>query len=132
MPRKGPSRRPRRRNNMPTFPLYNLEGKETEKVDLPENIFNGKVNRHLLHQAVVMYQANKRQGTAATKTRGEVSGGGKKPWRQKGTGLARAGSNRSPLWRHGGVVFGPHPRDFGFSMPDKMKLDALRSSVNDK
>lgn len=117
---------------MPTFPLYNLVGQETEKVDLPEDIFNGKVNRHLLHQAMVMYRANRRQGTAATKTRGEVSGGGKKPWKQKGTGRARAGSNRSPLWRHGGVVFGPHPRDFGFSMPDKMKIEALRSSVNDK
>jgi large subunit ribosomal protein L4 len=117
---------------MATFPLHNLKGEEMEKVDLPENIFDGKVNRPLLHQAVVMYQAGKRQGNASTKTRGEVSGGGKKPWRQKGTGRARAGSNRSPLWRHGGVVFGPHPRDFSFSIPAKVRLEALRSSVNDK
>jgi len=117
---------------MVAFPLHNLAGKELEKVDLPENIFDGKVNRSLLHQAVVMYNANRRQGTASTKTRGDVSGGGIKPWRQKGTGRARVGSNRSPLWRHGGVTFGPHPRDFSRSMPEKMRQEALRSSINDK
>jgi len=117
---------------MATFPLYNIKGEEMEKVELPEDIFDGKVNARLLHQAVVMYRANQRQGNASTKTRGEVSGGGKKPWRQKGTGRARAGSNRSPLWRHGGVVFGPHPREFGFSMPEKMRREALLSSINDK
>ncbi|MDP3143599.1 MAG: 50S ribosomal protein L4 [Candidatus Omnitrophota bacterium] len=117
---------------MATFPLYNVKGEEIEKIVLPENIFDGTINRDLLHRAVVMYNANRRQGTASTKTRGEVSGGGIKPWKQKGTGRARAGSNRSPLWRHGGVVFGPHPRDFRSSMPEKMRNEALRSSINDK
>jgi len=117
---------------MASFPLYNTKGEEIEKIDLPENIFDGKVNEPLLHQAVTCYLANKRQGNASTKTRGEVSGGGKKPWAQKGTGRARAGSNRSPLWRHGGVTFGPHPRDFGTALPEKMRREALVSSLNDK
>lgn len=117
---------------MHKFPLYNLKGEEMEKLELPEDVFDGKVNPDLLHQVVVMYNANRRQGTASTKTRGEVSGGGKKPWRQKGTGRARAGSNRSPLWRHGGIVFGPHPRDFGYSLPAKIRTEALRSSINEK
>lgn len=117
---------------MITCSLFSLKGEELEKIELPKELFDGKVNRQLLSQAVVMYQANQRQGTASTKTRGEVSGGGKKPWRQKGTGRARAGSNRSPLWRHGGVTFGPHPRDFRVSIPERMKRLALRSSLNDK
>lgn len=117
---------------MSSIAVHNIDGKKVEDIDLPEGLFADRVNKALLHQAVVMYNASKRQGTASTKTRGEVSGGGKKPWRQKGTGRARAGSNRSPLWRHGGVVFGPHPRDFGFDMPKTMKIAALRESLNAK
>jgi large subunit ribosomal protein L4 len=117
---------------MPTLPLYNSKGEHMEKMEFPENVFDGKVNRQLLHQVVVMYQANQRQGNAATKTRGEVSGGGKKPWRQKGTGRARVGSNRSPLWRHGGVTFGPQVRDYSYSLPARIRTQALLSSINDK
>jgi large subunit ribosomal protein L4 len=90
------------------------------------------VNKDVLHQAVVAFRANQRRGLAATKTRGEVSGGGRKPWKQKGTGRARVGSTRSPLWRHGGVIFGPHPRDFSYSLPKKIKNLALRSALNVK
>ncbi len=117
---------------MITIPVYNIKGDELEKINLDEKFFDGKVNKALLHQVVLMYQANKRQGTASTKTRKEVSGGGKKPWKQKGTGRARAGSIRSPLWRHGGVVFGPHPHDFGYDLPQKMKKLAVQSSFNAK
>src|SRR5438105_15917720 len=90
--------------------VYDREGKESGQVALPEAVFNAPVNEAVLHQAVLRQQANDRQGTHSTKTRGEVSGGGKKPWKQKGTGRARQGSTRAPQWRHGGVVFGPHPR----------------------
>jgi len=117
---------------MPTHPVLNSEGKKVEDIDLPEAIFGQPVNQDVLHQAIVMYQAGQRQGTASTKERGSVRGGGRKPFRQKGTGRARAGSIRSPLWRKGGVVFGPHPRDFSFSMPQKMKVAALRESINAK
>jgi large subunit ribosomal protein L4 len=117
---------------MPSFPVLNSEGKKIEEIDLPEEIFGGRINDSILHQAIVMYQTNQRQGTASTKERGAVSGGGKKPWRQKGTGRARAGSIRSPLWRGGGVVFGPHPRDFSHSLPKKVKTAALRESMNAK
>lgn len=116
-----------------TVPLYNfLDGKELRKIDLPEKIFDGNVNTALVHQVTVMYQAAKRAGTASTKTRGEVSGGGKKPWRQKGTGRARAGSIRSPLWKGGGAVFGPHPRDYSYELPRKMKKLAVKSVLNGK
>lgn len=117
---------------MPSFPVLNSEGKKIEDLDLPEAIFGGVVNNALLHQAVVSYHAAQRQGTASTKERGMVRGGGKKPFRQKGTGRARAGSTRSPLWHGGGVVFGPHPRDFSFSIPQKVRLAALRESINAK
>ncbi len=117
---------------MPSFPVLNSEGKKVEDIDLPETVFGGVVNNALLHQAIVKYQAGQRQGTASTKERGSVSGGGKKPFRQKGTGRARAGSIRSPLWHGGGVVFGPHPRDFSFSIPQKIKVAALRESINAK
>lgn len=117
---------------MLTLPVLDKEGKEIEQLELPEKIFGGHVNTDIIHQAVVMYQACLRQGTASTKERGSVSGGGKKPWRQKGTGRARAGSSRSPLWRKGGIVFGPHPRDFSYSIPKKMKKAALRESLNAK
>jgi large subunit ribosomal protein L4 len=112
--------------------IFNSHGKEIEKFNLDKSIFNGEVNKAVLYDAVRMYNANRRQGNASTKTRGDISGGGKKPWRQKGTGRARAGSTRSPLWRHGGVVFGPHPRDFHYDIPKKMKRSAFISSINAK
>ncbi len=117
---------------MPSVTVFNSEGKKVEEMDLPDSIFGNPVNNDILHQAVVMYQACHRQGTASTKERGAVSGGGKKPWRQKGTGRARAGSIRSPLWHGGGVVFGPHPRDFSHSIPRKVRVAALRESMNAK
>ena len=115
-----------------TIPLLNQKGDKLSDLPLDEKVFDGEVNKVLLHQVIRMYQANLRQGTHATKTRGEVSGGGKKPWRQKGTGRARAGSIRSPLWRHGGTVFGPQPRDYSYTLPQRMKKSALRSSLNPK
>lgn len=118
---------------MTSLPVLNiLDGKEAANIELPAEIFSEKVNQDVIHQAVVMYQASLRQGNADTKERGDVSGGGKKPFRQKGTGRARAGSSRSPLWKGGGVTFGPHPRDFGYSIPKKIKKIALRESLNAK
>ena len=117
---------------MTTIPVMDSEGKKTDTIDLPEKLFGEKINKAVLHQAIVMYLACQRQGTASTKEKSSVSGGGKKPWRQKGTGRARAGSNRSPLWMGGGVVFGPHPRDFSYSVPKKIKTQALRESINAK
>ncbi|MDO8580957.1 MAG: 50S ribosomal protein L4 [Candidatus Omnitrophota bacterium] len=117
---------------MAKFPVLDIAGKEKETIELPDAIFGQSVNRHVLHQAIVKYLASARQGNAATKTRGEVSGGGKKPWRQKGTGRARHGSSRSPLWVGGGVIFGPHPRDFSYDIPKKIKRVALRESLNAK
>lgn len=115
-----------------TLPVYNTEGKQIDTFKVDRNIFDGAVNTDVLYQAVVAYRASQRRGMASTKTMGEVSGGGRKPWRQKGTGRARVGSIRSPLWRHGGVVFGPHPRDFSYTLPVKIKKLALRSSLNAK
>lgn len=115
-----------------TLPVYNSEGKETESIKLDSSVFTGKVHKAALHQAISAYLANNRMGLAATKTRGEVSGGGRKPWKQKGTGRARVGSTRSPLWRHGGVIFGPHPRDFSLRLPVKIKDLALKSALNAK
>lgn len=112
--------------------VFSKSGKEVDSIDLPKDIFGVPVNTDVLHQAMVMHQASLRQGNASTKERGAVSGGGKKPWRQKGTGRARAGSSRSPLWAGGGVVFGPHPRDFGYTIPKKIKRAALRESLNAK
>lgn len=117
---------------MPKLAVLNKEGKQKEWIDLPEDIFGDRVNTYVIHQAVVMYQHSLRQGTASTKERGAVSGGGKKPWRQKGTGQARAGSTRSPLWKGGGTVFGPVPRDYGYSVPKKIRIAALRESLNAK
>ena len=115
-----------------TLPIYNAAGKEVDSVKLNPAVFDGVINSEALYQAVTAYRANQRKGLAATKTRGEVSGGGKKPWKQKGTGRARVGSTRSPLWRHGGVTFGPHPRDFSYTLPDKIKKAALKSGLNAK
>ncbi len=117
---------------MLTLAVFNKSGQEVGQVDLPKEIFGVPVNTDVLHQAMVMHQASLRQGNASTKERGAVSGGGKKPWRQKGTGRARAGSSRSPLWAGGGVVFGPHPRDFGYTVPKKIRRVALRESLNAK
>lgn len=117
---------------MAKLTVHDIKGKETGSVQLPDDIFGVKVNEAVIHQAVIMYLANQRQGNASTKTRGEVSGGGKKPWRQKGTGRARAGSSRSPLWHKGGVIFGPHPKEYGYSIPKKTRIAALRASLNAK
>ncbi len=112
-----------------TLPVYNTEGKEVDKVKLDTSVFDGTVNTAVIYQAVKGYLANQRRGLASTKTMGEVSGGGRKPWKQKGTGRARVGSIRSPLWYHGGVVFGPHPRDFSYTIPSKIKDAALKSAL---
>jgi large subunit ribosomal protein L4 len=112
--------------------VYDREGKESGQVELPEGVFNAPANAAVLHQAVKRQQANDRQGTHETKTRGDVSGGGKKPWKQKGTGRARQGSTRAPQWRHGGVVFGPHPRSYEEKMPRKQRRLALRVALSAK
>lgn len=117
---------------MINLPIYNYEGKEVDTVKLDPKVFDGVVNSAVLHQAINAFRANQRKGLAATKTRGEVSGGGRKPWKQKGTGRARVGSTRSPLWRHGGVIFGPHPRDFSYLLPNKIKKAALKSALSSK
>ena len=112
--------------------VYDRDGKESGQVELPESVFNAPVNAAVLYQAVRRQQANDRQGTHDTKTRGEVSGGGKKPWKQKGTGHARQGSTRAPQWRHGGTVFGPHPHSYEQKMPRKQRRLALRSALSVK
>lgn len=112
--------------------IYNLAGEEVEKIELEDAIFGIKPNHAIVHQAVLRQQANGRRGTHDTKTRADVSGGGKKPWRQKGTGRARQGSTRSPQWRHGGVVFGPHPRSYEQDMTRKMRRLAIRSVLSGK
>ena len=115
-----------------SVPIYDMKGKKVSTFTPDKELFTGEVNKAVLYQAVVMYNAKKRQGNASTKTRGDVSGGGKKPYRQKGTGQARAGSTRSPLWRHGGTIFGPHPRDYSYTLPKGIKRLAFLSSVNSK
>jgi large subunit ribosomal protein L4 len=112
--------------------VFDRDGKETGQVQLPAAIFQAPVNAAVLHQAVLRQQANDRQGTHETKTRGDVSGGGKKPWKQKGTGRARQGSTRAPQWRHGGTVFGPHPRSYEQKMPRKQRRAALRAALSAK
>ena len=114
---------------MANVSVYNIEGKEVGKIDLSDAVFGVEVNEHLLHMAVVNQLANKRQGTQKAKTRSEVSGGGRKPWRQKGTGHARQGSTRSPQWTGGGVVFAPTPRDYSFKLNKKEKRAALKSAL---
>ncbi len=112
-----------------TLSVYDLTGKSVDTLALDPLFHEGAVNTDVIHQAVVMYQAGQREGTAATKTRGEVSGGGKKPWKQKGTGRARHASIRSPLWKGGGVTFGPHPRDYSYSIPQQLRRKAVAESV---
>ena len=117
---------------MANVSVYNIEGKEVGTIDLSDAVFGVEVNEHLLHMAVVNQLANKRQGTQKAKTRSEVSGGGRKPWRQKGTGHARQGSTRSPQWTGGGVVFAPTPRDYSFKLNKKEKRAALKSALTSR
>ena len=117
---------------MANVSVYNMEGKEVGKIDLSDAIFGVEINEHLVHMAVLQQLADKRQGTQKAKTRSEVSGGGRKPWRQKGTGHARQGSIRAPQWKGGGVVFAPVPRDYSFKMNKKEKRAALKSALTDK
>lgn len=117
---------------MPTVALYNISGEQIGELALKDEIFGVEVHESVLHDAVVMQLASRRLGTHDTKTRSEVSGGGRKPWRQKGTGRARHGTIRSPIWRGGGIVFGPHPRDYGYSLPKKVRRLALRSALSVK
>jgi large subunit ribosomal protein L4 len=117
---------------MPKVAVYDITGAKTGELELNDNVFGVEVNEALVHQAVVMQLASQRQGTAATKTRAMVRGGGRKPWKQKGTGRARAGSIRSPLWVGGGTVFGPSPRSYAFTMPRKARRAALKSALSAK
>ncbi|MEW6459448.1 MAG: 50S ribosomal protein L4 [Bacillota bacterium] len=117
---------------MPTAAVFNIEGQQVGEIELSEAVFGQPVNDAVLHEVVVMQLANRRQGTHDTKTRSEVRGGGKKPWRQKGTGRARHGTIRSPIWRGGGIVFGPHPRDYSYRVPKKVKRLALKSALATK
>lgn len=114
------------------LPVHNIKGENIGEISLRDDIFNTKINKYLVHQVVKHYLANKRRGTASTKNRSAVRGGGVKPWKQKGTGRARAGTNRSPIWVGGGITFGPAPRDYSFSLPKKMKVVALNSVLSDK
>ena len=117
---------------MANVSVYNMEGKEVGTIELNDAVFGVTVNEHLVHMAVVQHLANKRQGTQKAKTRSEVSGGGRKPWRQKGTGHARQGSTRSPQWKGGGVVFAPVPRDYSFKLNKKEKRAALKSALTSR
>ena len=117
---------------MANVSVYNMEGKEVGTIELNDAVFGVKVNEHLVHMAVVQQLANNRQGTQKAKTRSEVSGGGRKPWRQKGTGHARQGSTRSPQWTGGGVVFAPVPRDYSFKLNKKEKRAALKSALTSR
>lgn len=117
---------------MANVTVYNIEGKKVGTLELNDAVFGVEINDHLVHMAVVQQLANKRQGTQSAKTRAEVSGGGRKPWRQKGTGHARQGSTRSPQWKGGGVVFAPKPRDYSFKMNKKEKALAIKSALTSR
>jgi len=117
---------------MPKLSVYDPTGQPVREIELSDKVFAAEIRTDLMHAAVIAEQANARQGTADTKTRGEVRGGGRKPWRQKGTGRARQGSIRAPHWRHGGVVFGPHPRDYSQRLPKKMRRAAMCSALTAK
>ena len=117
---------------MANVAVYNMEGKEVDKIELNDSIFGVEINEHLVHMAVLQQLANKRQGTQKAKTRSEVRGGGRKPWRQKGTGHARQGSTRAPQWTGGGVVFAPKPRDYSVKMNKKEKQLAMKSALSSK
>lgn len=117
---------------MPTVPVYNIKGSQVGEIALNDQVFGAKVNKALLHEAVIMQLASRRLGTVAVKTRSMVRGGGRKPWRQKGTGQARHGTRRSPIWTGGGIVFGPMPRDYDYNLPKKARRQALRSALSAK
>lgn len=117
---------------MATVDIINAKREKVDSLELPDPIFGAPVKTHVLHTVVRMQLAGRRQGTADTKGRSEVSGGGKKPWKQKGTGRARSGTTRSPLWRHGGTVFGPHPRDYAFQVPKAVRRQALCGALTAK
>ena len=112
--------------------VFDIQKKKVAEVDLNDAVFGAEVNEAVIYDVVKMQLASRRSGTASTKTRGDVSGGGKKPWRQKGTGRARSGTSRSPIWRSGGTVFGPHPRDYSYSVPKKVRKKALISALSMK
>jgi large subunit ribosomal protein L4 len=114
---------------MPIADVYDIEKNKISEIELSSTVFDAEVNDAVLYEVVKMQLASRRRGTADTKERGQISGGGKKPWRQKGTGRARAGTTRSPLWRGGGTVFGPHPRDYSFKVPKKVRKKALISAL---
>jgi large subunit ribosomal protein L4 len=118
--------------NMPKVALYHMDGSVAGDIELTDEVFGAEINKELLHQVVKMQLANKRQGTQSALTRSEVRGGGAKPWRQKGTGRARHGSIRSPIWIKGGVVFAPKPRDYSYTLPKKMRRSALKSALSSK
>ncbi len=117
---------------MPKVALYNVNGEQIGEVELKDEVFGITPNEHVLFDAVILQQAAERQGTHSTKSRGEVAGGGRKPWKQKGTGRARHGTTRSPIWRGGAITFGPKPRKYGFTIPKKVRRLALRSALSSK
>jgi large subunit ribosomal protein L4 len=115
---------------MASCDIYNLEKKKVGTLELQDHVFTAPVKPHLFHEVTTWQLAKRRRGTASTKERSDVRGGGRKPWRQKGTGRARAGTNRSPLWRGGGTIFGPHPRNYAYPLPKKVRMAALRSALS--
>lgn len=117
---------------MPKVNVYNISGEQVGEIDLSENVFGAEINQHVLYEVVKNQLANRRQGTHSAKTRAEVRGGGRKPWRQKGTGRARQGSIRSPQWRKGGIVFPPKPRDYSYRVPKKVRRAAIKSALSSK
>ena len=117
---------------MAKIPVYDMTGKQIEEIELCDAVFGIEPNKPVMHMAVLAYLANHRQGTQSTRTRSEVSGGGRKPWRQKGTGRARQGSIRAPQWTHGGIALGPKPRDYSYSLNQKVRRLALRSALSEK
>jgi large subunit ribosomal protein L4 len=117
---------------MPVTGVYDIENNKVSEIELSDAVFGAEVNEHAIYEVVKMQMAFRRRGTASTKVRHDIKGGGKKPWRQKGTGRARVGTTRSPLWRGGGVVFGPHPRDYSFTVPKKVRKLALVSALSMK
>ena len=117
---------------MPVVDIKDIANSKVGEAQLADDVFGVEIKPHLIHEVVKMQLAQRRRGTASTKGRSEVRGGGRKPWRQKGTGRARAGTNRSPLWRGGGIVFGPLPRDYGYKVPKKVRKQALKSALSQK
>lgn len=117
---------------MPTVPVLNVSGEKVSEIELKDSVFGIEINTHVMHAVVKNYLANQRQGTQSTKTRAEVRGGGRKPWRQKGTGRARHGSSRSPIWVGGGVIFAPKPRNYSYKLPKKVRRLAMKSALSSK